>query len=143
MQQVFIFKVLMVTALMFGSGASLASAILNQDLNNQLQNISKSLNSHLPNMVNEEIRLDKVSGFSENGKGKVIYYYRLPNIKKNPLDIDAFSKAAKSYLSTTPCRFSEMSDFYKNNVTENHRFYDKDGEYITNFSLPAKDCSEY
>jgi hypothetical protein len=97
-----------------------------------LKNAAKELNEKAPYRTQNNIRLDSAS---TSGESVFIYHYSIVNADKSKIDLTSAKKVMKPRMIKTVKASSELKAFRDNNVTLDYRYYDKNGEFVTNIAI--------
>jgi polyphosphate kinase len=97
--------------------------------------VANDMNKKLPQMVDEQTRLDKVTA----GSGKLTYFFSLPDSVKSNLDLADFEnklqpKAIENYKTN-----STMNTLREQKVILDYEYKDKNGEIVFKTSISPKD----
>lgn len=105
--------------------------VFKTDLESELKNVALEINENTPLQLDELTRLDSASA---NGKTNFIYYYTLVDITRAEVMLDTLNKYLQlnviEGIKTSP----ELKPFRDNNITLEYRYYDINGDVVTEIS---------
>lgn len=114
------------------------SNLFGADVQSILDREVSEISANLPMMIDEETRLDAVSG-----KNKTLHYkYTLINLQKKELNIAAFSTAMESDLISHLCLGEETKAFRKAKIPMTFTYASKEGEHIADITVQPQQCSD-
>ncbi len=115
----------------------LAESMIKLDIDKEIAEMADEVNSSLPMMVDEITRLDNV----EPGESKSFSYnYTLIYSEYSQMLIDQIQENLKSVVKENVRSSEEMRVFFENGVTVNYSYYDKNGQFLTNFSITPEEA---
>lgn len=101
-----------------------------------LEKIAYDANKHLPTMVDEATRLEKVVA-----QEKVLEkQYTLVNSGINQIDVLKFEQNISKILKEQSCVNEQSITLYNNNVTEWFTYFDKNGALIATIKVNNSSC---
>jgi hypothetical protein len=100
-----------------------------------LQQVADKINKMLPTMVDDLTRVDSVKAVPDS---IFQYYSTLTNSSKKEINISALQESKELELIKEMKTAEQFKVFYKNNVTLEYIYYDKNGEYITTIMVTPK-----
>lgn len=105
-----------------------------------MQEVAESINEDLPEMVDEDTRIDYVTG----GDDSLTYYYTLINNESTDFEYGIFQKDIKQGMIKNIC-INPDYDFYKeNNIVLNYNYFDKNKNFIDKITIyTGTDCLQY
>jgi hypothetical protein len=109
----------------------------NMSLDDTLVRISEKMNRKMPQEVDPDTRLDKVS--AEPGH-QIAYHYTMLNISSKDLKTASFYKAFRPTLQKKVCAAEDLKMFFRNRVTVAYAYEGKDGRPIGKLAFSPKDC---
>ena len=109
----------------------------NGSLDDTLVRMSQKMNRSMPQAVDADTRLDKVS--AEPGR-QFAYHYTMLNVRSKDVNTASFYKTFRPTLQKRVCGSEEMKTFFRNRVTVAYAYQGKDGEDIGKIAFSPKDC---
>lgn len=109
----------------------------NGSLDDTLVRMSQKMNRSMPQAVDTDTRLDKVS--AEPGH-QFAYHYTMLNVRSKDVNTANFYKTFRPTLQKRVCGSEEMKMFFRNRVTVAYAYQGKDGEDIGKIAFSPKDC---
>lgn len=109
----------------------------NMDLDDTLSKMSEKMNRKMPQEVDPDTRLDKVS--AEPGH-QFAYHYTMLNVSSKELKTASFYKAFRPMLQKKVCASDDLKMFFRNRVTVAYVYQGKDGHAIGKLAFSPKDC---
>jgi hypothetical protein len=100
-----------------------------------LTQIANDMNQKLPQMVDEQTRLDKVTA----GSGKLTYFLSLSDSVKSNLDLADFESKLQPKLIQNYKTNSTMDTLREQKVILEYEYKDKNGEIVFETSISPKD----
>jgi len=96
------------------------------------------LNKHTPLQLDEEVRLDGVSG-----KEKVLTYeYTLINYAKGDLDIEILRSNIGPVVTDGACAEASMKPLFDSGVSVHYHYKGKAGESLMKIKVATADCKK-
>lgn len=102
-----------------------------------LVKMSAQMNKKMPQTVDKETRLDRVS--AEPGH-HFIYHYTLTGLRSADINTGEFPKAIKPQLKARLCESTEMQNFLKNGVTISYLYRSSDGHPVGGVKFAPNEC---
>lgn len=121
----------------------LFSSILGQpvgasmNVDETLVRISEKMNRKMPQAVDADTRLDKVS--AEAGQ-QLAYHYTMLNVRSKDINTASFYKTFRPTLQKRVCSSEDLKMFFRNRITVAYAYQGKDGEDIGKLAFTPKDC---
>jgi hypothetical protein len=121
----------------------LFSSILGQpaggsmNVDETLVRISEKMNRKMPQAVDADTRLDKVT--AEPGH-QLAYHYTMLNIRSKDISTASFYKTFRPTLQKRVCAADDLKMFFRNRVTLAYAYQGKDGEDIGKLAFTPQDC---
>ena len=107
------------------------------NLDETLVRISQKMNRNMPQAVDVDTRLEKVS--AEPGQ-EFAYHYTLLKLQSNEIDTASFYLAFRPTLQKRVCAAEDLKIFFRNKITVAYAYRGKDGEDIGKLTFSPKDC---
>lgn len=102
----------------------------------QLQYTANTLNASMPQMIDEETRLD--STYAEpTGFG---YKYTMINYSAADLDLDKFTQVMVDQITPTVCTNPDMEYFREHNLLVTYNYVGKDNEFVSKIVVDTSKC---
>ena len=95
----------------------------------------ENMNKKLPMMLDEETRLDRVAADS----GQTTYFFCLPNLTKTNLELSVLEKTLYESCVANFKTNSKLAVDRANNASMKYQYKDKNGDFLFEFSVSAKD----
>ena len=95
----------------------------------------ENMNKKLPMMLDEETRLDRVAADSS----QTTYFFCLPNLTKTNLELSILEKTLHESCMANFKTNSKLAVDRANNASMKYQYKDKNGEFLFEFSVSAKD----
>jgi hypothetical protein len=96
------------------------------------------LNKHTPLKLDEETRLDEVSG-----KGKILTYeYTLINYAKADLDLEILKSNIAPVVTGGACAEASMKPLFDSGVSVHYHYKGKAGESLMMIKVATADCKK-
>lgn len=102
------------------------------DFESELKSAAVELNKQTPMPVDEYMRLDSAATI---GKTNFIYYFTLYNIEKAEVHLDSVTKYIRPGVIANVKNTPELKIFRDQDVSMDYRYYDKNGEFITEIAV--------
>ncbi|MBC7414658.1 MAG: hypothetical protein H7327_06960 [Herminiimonas sp.] len=102
-----------------------------------LVKMSEKMNRTMPQSVDGDTRLDKVS--AEPGQ-QIAYHYTMLNLRSKEVNTTNFYKVFRPTLQKRVCASEELKLFFRNRITVAYAYRGKDGEDIGKLAFTPKDC---
>jgi hypothetical protein len=109
----------------------------NVNLDETLVKLSDRLNRKMPQTIDADTRLDKVS--AEPGH-QFAYHLTILSARSSELNTSAFYKSFRPTLQKRVCAAEELKVFFRNRVTVAYAYQGKDGQDIGKLAFSPKDC---
>lgn len=103
-----------------------------EKLEKKLQKITTELNKLTPKLIDDFTRIDSVSS---KGEESITYHYTLVNLQKQDIQVDTVNKYLKFQIIEKVKTQSELKFFRDNDILMNYKYYDKNGEFVTEISV--------
>lgn len=127
----------------FGGFGGLFSSILGQpgggsmNVDETLVRISEKMNRKMPQAVDADTRLDKVS--AEPGQ-QLAYHFTMLNVRSKDISTASFYKTFRPTLQKRVCASEDLKMFFRNRITVAYAYQGNDGEDIGKLAFTPKDC---
>ncbi len=99
-----------------------------------LKGLAKETNKQLPKMLDDDTRLDKLTGKSKN----LTYYYTLVKIKKGEYTEKEIKDAMTPTIKKSACTNGKL--FTSNGVSLTSIYRSKGGKFMAKINILPKDC---
>lgn len=103
-----------------------------KDLAVEMRDAAAEVNKETPMQVDEFTRLDSAS---TKGKTNFIYHYTLFDLEKSEVNLDTVNKYIRPGIIENVKSTPELKDFRDNNITMDYRYYDRNGEFVTEITV--------
>lgn len=107
------------------------------NLDETLVRMSQKMNRSLPQAVDADTRLEKVS--AEPGH-QLSYHYTLLNLRSKEVDTAGFYQTLRPTLQKRVCAAEDLKPFFLNRITVAYAYRGKDGQDIGKLAFTPKDC---
>lgn len=102
------------------------------DLGKRLQETANEVNRSAPVKIDQETRLDSATVKSDS---IFEYNYTMVNRLKSEVNIPHFKEYSRANITKSVIESPDLENFRENKVTVDYRYYDKEGEFITNIMV--------
>ncbi|CAM1334652.1 hypothetical protein [Tenacibaculum aestuariivivum] len=109
--------------------------LFKKNLELDLKSVALELNKQTPMKIDQFSILDSASAI---GKTNLIYYYTLSEVKKTEVNIDTVNKYIRPNIIENVKNSTDLKIYRDNNITLDYKYYDKNGEFITEISVTPK-----
>jgi hypothetical protein len=110
-----------------------AQQFFKDDFDDEMIKAAIELNKKLPVQVDKFSRLDSAATKS---KSSFTYYYTLLNIEKSEVYPDSVYKYMKPGIIENIKTNPDLKMYRDNDITMEYRYYDKNGDFAVNISVP-------
>lgn len=121
---------------LFGSMLGQSGA-QNMGVDETLVKMSDKMNRTMPQAVDADTRLDKVS--AEPGS-QIAYHYTILKVRGKDINTASFYKTFRSTLQKRVCAADELKLFFRNRITVAYAYQGNDGMDIGKLAFSPKDC---
>ena len=102
-----------------------------------LVKMSERMNRTMPQAVDTDTRLDKVSAESGN---QIAYHYTILKVQSKDINPVTFNKTFRSSLQKRVCAADDLKLFFRNRITVAYAYRGADGGNIGKLAFSPKDC---
>lgn len=102
-----------------------------------LVRISEKINRTMPQTVDSETRLEKVS--AEPGQ-QFAYHYTMLNVSSKQIDTADFYRTFRPTLQKRVCAAEDLKMFFRNRISVAYAYRGNDGQDIGKLAFSPKDC---
>lgn len=109
----------------------------NMGVDEALLKMSDKMNQTMPQTVDSDTRLDKVSAEPGN---QISYHYTMLKVQSKDINTASFYKTFRPTLQKRVCAADELKLFFRNRVTVAYAYQGTDGRNIGKLAFSPKDC---
>lgn len=109
----------------------------NMNLDDALVRMSEKMNRKMPQAVDPDTRLDKVT--AEPGK-RFAYHYTMLHVRSKDINTANFYKTFRPTLQKRVCAAEELKLFFRNKITVAYAYQGNDGLDIGKLAFSPRDC---
>ena len=102
-----------------------------------LVKMSDKMNRTMPQTVDTDTRLDKVSAEPGN---QIAYHYTMLKVRSKDIDTASFYKTFRPTLQKRVCAADELKLFFRNRITVAFAYQGVDGADVGKLTFSPKDC---
>lgn len=102
-----------------------------------LVKMSEKMNRTMPQTVDTDTRLDKVSAEPGN---QIAYHYTMLKVQSKDINTASFYKTFRPTLQKRVCSADELKLFFRNRITVAYAYQGVDGADIGKLAFSPKDC---
>ena len=102
-----------------------------------LVKMSERMNRTMPQTVDTDTRLDKVSAEPGN---QIAYHYTILKMQGKDINPTTFNKTFRSSLQKRVCAADDLKLFFRNRITVAYAYRGADGANIGKLAFSPKDC---
>ncbi|MBC7512831.1 MAG: hypothetical protein H7234_00150 [Herminiimonas sp.] len=102
-----------------------------------LVKMSDKMNRSMPQTVDTDTRLDKISAEPGN---QIAYHYTMLKVQSKDINTASFYKTFRPTLQKRVCAAEELKLFFRNRVTVAYAYQGADGADIGKLAFSPKDC---
>lgn len=110
-----------------------AGQFFKKDLESELKDAAIQLNRQTPMKIDEYTRLDSASA---KGRTNFIYYYTLVDREKSEVNPDTVNKYIRPGIIEGVKNNPGLKVYRDNKITMDYRYYDKNGTFVLEISVP-------
>jgi predicted glycosyltransferase len=111
---------------------------LERTLSQKLTNAVIQINSNVPQVLDEETRLDSAATF----RNFIIYNSTMVNYSADQLDVNAFNPIIEEVVIGTLCAKKGLESFIDLGVIMVYRYHGKNGQYISELFKDMATCKK-
>lgn len=109
----------------------------NVDLDDILQRVSQQMNRRMPEAIDSETRLDRVS--AEPGP-RFTFHYSLLGLRGSEVNRSEFARTIQSHLAQRLCDSSQVQTFFRHGVTVVYLYRSNDGQALGGIDFAPDSC---
>ena len=109
----------------------------NMNVDETLRKMSEKMNRKMPQAIDKDTRLDKVSADSGH---QFSYHYTMLNVPGKDVSATSFYKTFKPALQKRVCAAEDLKMFFRNRITVAYAYQGMDGKDIGKLAFSPKDC---
>lgn len=109
----------------------------NMGVDETLVKMSDKMNRNMPQAVDSDTRLDKVSAEPGN---QIAYHYTMLKVQSKDINTANFYKTFRPTLQKRVCAADELKLFFRNRITVAYAYQGVDGHDIGKLAFSPKDC---
>lgn len=109
----------------------------NMGVGETLVKMSDKMNRSMPQTVDTDTRLDKVSAEPGN---QIAYHYTMLKVQSKDINTASFYKTFRPTLQKRVCAADDLKLFFRNRITVAYAYQGVDGADIGKLSFSPKDC---
>lgn len=109
----------------------------NMGVDETLVKISDKMNRTMPQTIDADTRLDKVSAEPGN---QIAYHYTMLKVQSKDINTASFYKTFRPTLQKRVCDADELKLFFRNRITVGFAYRGVDGADIGKLTFSPKDC---
>ena len=113
------------------------SGAQNMGVDETLVKMSDKMNRTMPQAVDADTRLDKVSAEPGN---QIAYHYTILKVQGKDINTATFYKSFRPTLQKRVCAADELKLFFRNRITVAYAYQGMDGADIGKLAFSPKDC---
>ena len=102
------------------------------DLESELREVALELNKQSPMEIDQYVRLDSAAS---KGETNLVYYYTLFDMERSEVNLDTVNKYLRPGIIDNVKINPDLKVFRDNNITLDYRYFDKEGEFVTEISV--------
>lgn len=110
-----------------------------KQMENALVKLSEYMNKRMPELIDPEVRLDRVS--AEPGP-HFSYHYTLLAASSNEIDKTSFISGKLAQIKSTMCQSAQVRNFLNHGVTVAYKYSAKDGVPVGSAEFAPNTCDD-